>query len=113
MPLTHLESSPRRAATVRVRRWGVTLLLGRILHAWGIGKAKQPSFGRVSGMILTQIALIGAIAASPAAAAIVPPDDKRLTTRTQDIAGYKAYVAEPRSRSLKPTVLAIHRPRAA
>lgn len=38
---------------------GGTLLLGRILHAWGIGKAKQPSFGRMSGMILTQLALIG------------------------------------------------------
>jgi glutathione peroxidase len=35
MPLTHLESSPRRAATVRVRRWGVTLLLGGLLAASG------------------------------------------------------------------------------
>ncbi len=35
MPLTHLESSPRRAATVRVRRWGVTLLLGGLLAAGG------------------------------------------------------------------------------
>jgi len=54
-------------------------------------------------------ALIGAIAALPAAAAIVPADDKRLVTRTQDlIGGYKAYVAEPRTRSLKSTVLVIH-----
>ncbi len=53
--------------------------------------------------------LIGAIAASPAAAAIVSADDARLTTRTQDlVGGYKAYVAEPRTRSLKPTVLVIH-----
>ena len=42
-----------------------------------------------------------AIAASPAPAAIVPPNDKRLTTRTMSFdnpAGYKAYVAEPRTR---------------
>ena len=54
-------------------------------------------------------ALIAAIAASPAAAAIVPADDKRLTTRDRTlVGGYKAYVAEPRSRSLKPTVMVIH-----
>ena len=37
---------------------GGGMLLGRILHAWGLGQAKQPSFGRVSGMLLTQAALI-------------------------------------------------------
>ncbi len=53
--------------------------------------------------------LIGAIAASPAAAAIVPEDDKRLTARNQTlVGGYKAYVAEPRTRSLKPTILVVH-----
>jgi len=40
---------------------------------------------------------------------VVLPDDHRLTTRTQELAGgYKAYVAEQRTRSLKPTVLVIH-----
>jgi len=63
----------------------------------------------IAGSAAAATSLIAAIAASPAAAAIVPPDDKRLTTRTQDLAGgYKAYIAEPRSRSLKPTVLVIH-----
>ena len=63
----------------------------------------------LAGSIAAAEALIGAIAASPAAAAIVPADDKRLITRTQDrVGGYKAYVAEPRTRSLKPTVLVIH-----
>lgn len=63
----------------------------------------------LAGSIAAAKALIGAIAASPAAAAIVPADDKRLITRTQDlVGGYKAYVAEPRTRSLKPTVLVIH-----
>lgn len=38
---------------------GGGFLLGRILHAWGLSKPKQPSFGRMSGMILTQLALIG------------------------------------------------------
>ena len=63
----------------------------------------------LAGSVAAAEALIGAIAASPAAAAIVPADDPRLTTRTQDlVGGYKAYVAEPRTRSLKPTVLVIH-----
>ena len=64
----------------------------------------------LAGSVAAAEALIGAIAASPAAAAIVPADDKRLTTRTHDArsGGYKAYVAEPRTRSLKPTVLVIH-----
>lgn len=38
---------------------GGAMLLGRILHAWGLSQAKQPSFGRMAGMILTQLALIG------------------------------------------------------
>jgi len=63
----------------------------------------------LAGSVAAAEALIGAIAASPAAAAIVPANDPRLTTRTQDlVGGYKAYVTEPRTRSLKPTVLVIH-----
>ena len=63
----------------------------------------------LAGSVAATEALIGAIAASPAAAAIVPADDKRLITRTKDLVGrYKAYVAEPRTRSLKATVLVIH-----
>src|ERR1044071_868335 len=63
----------------------------------------------IAGGAAAATSLIASIAASPAAAAIVAPDDKRLTTRTQELAGgYKAYVAEQRTRSLKPTVLVIH-----
>ncbi len=65
----------------------------------------------LAGSAAAAEALIAGIAASPAAAAIVPADDKRLTTRTMTFAapaGYKAYVAEPRTRSLKATVLVIH-----
>ena len=65
----------------------------------------------IAGNAAAASGLISVIAASPAAAAIVPPDDKRLTTRTMTFdnpAGYKAYVAEQRSRSLKATVLVVH-----
>ena len=63
----------------------------------------------LAGSVAAAEALIGAIAASPAAAAIIPPDDSRLTTRTQNlVGGYQAYVAEPRTRSLKASVLVIH-----
>src|SRR5687768_6706338 len=76
------------------------------------GMDRRVFMGRMvalAGSVAAAEALIGAIAASPAAAAIVPADDKRLTTRTQKLAnGYRAYVAEPRTRSLKPTVLVIH-----
>lgn len=78
------------------------------------GMDRRDFFARVTliaGGAAAATSLIAAIAASPAAAAIVSPDDKRLTTRTMTFdrpAGYKAYVAEPRTRSLKATVLVIH-----
>ena len=63
----------------------------------------------LAGSVAAAEALIATIAASPAAAAVVPVDDPRLTTLTQDLLnGYKAYVAEPRTRSLKPTIMVIH-----
>ena len=78
------------------------------------GMDRRDFFGRmtlIAGSTAAASSLIAAIAASPAAAAIVPADDRRLTTRTMTFdspAGYKAYVAEPRSRSLKATVLVVH-----
>jgi carboxymethylenebutenolidase len=63
----------------------------------------------LAGSTAAAEALIGAIAASPAAAAIVPENDPRIATRTQDlVGGYKAYLAEPRTRSLKASALVIH-----
>lgn len=65
----------------------------------------------IAGSAAAASSLIASIAASPAAAAMVPEDDPRLATRTMTFgnpAGYKAYVAEPRTRSLKATVLVIH-----
>jgi carboxymethylenebutenolidase len=53
--------------------------------------------------------LIAGISASPGAAAVVPENDPHIFTRKQDLTGgYKAYVAEPRTRSLKATVVVIH-----
>jgi len=78
------------------------------------GMDRRDFFARmtlIAGGAAAATSLIASIAASPAAAAIVPPDDKRLTTRDMTFdhpAGYKAYVAEQRTRSLKPTVLVIH-----
>jgi carboxymethylenebutenolidase len=62
----------------------------------------------LAGSAAAAEALIGSIAASPGAAAVVPDNDKRLTTSERTVAGTRAYVAELRSRSLKPTVLVIH-----
>jgi carboxymethylenebutenolidase len=63
----------------------------------------------LAGSVAAAEALIGAIAASTAKAAVVAADDSRLTTRTQDlVGGYRAYVAEPRTRSSKASVLVIH-----
>ncbi len=78
------------------------------------GMDRRDFFARmtlVTGSAAAATSLIAAIAACPAAAAIVPEDDNRLTTRTMAFerpSGYRAYVAEPRTRSLKATVLVIH-----
>jgi carboxymethylenebutenolidase len=72
-------------------------------------RAFMAEMARIAGGLAAAELLIAGIAASPAAAAQVAPDDKRLTTRTQTLTrGYKAYVAEPRTRSLKSTVIVIH-----
>ena len=77
------------------------------------GMDRRDFFARmtlIAGSAAAATSLIATIAASPAAA-IVPADDPRLTTRTMTFdspAGYKAYVAEPRTRSLKATVLVVH-----
>jgi carboxymethylenebutenolidase len=64
---------------------------------------------RLAGSVAAAELLVAGIAPSPAAAAIVAENDPRLTTRNQALAGgYQAYVAEPRTRSLKATILVIH-----
>jgi len=85
------------------------LLYDRFTHE---GLDRRIFMGRMvalAGSVAAAEALIASIAASPAAAAVIPADDPRLTTRTQDlVGGYKGYVAEPRTRSLKATVVVIH-----
>ena len=84
-------------------------LYDRFTHDGMERRAFMAEMVKLAGSVAAAELLISGIAASPAAAAIVAPDDKRLTTRTQNLAGgYKAYVAEPRSRSLKATVVVMH-----
>lgn len=45
--------------SVWIHLLGGAMFLGRLLHAWGLGKKIQPSFGRMAGMILTQLTLLG------------------------------------------------------
>ena len=91
-----------------IRREAIALY-DRFTHE---GMDRRLFMGRMvalAGSVAAAEALIGAISASPAAAAVVPADDRRLTTRTQTLTGgYKAYATEPRTRSLKATVLVIH-----
>ncbi|MEO5612503.1 MAG: dienelactone hydrolase family protein [Sphingomicrobium sp.] len=91
-----------------IRRSAIALY-DRFTHDGMERRAFMAAMVKLAGSAAAAEVLISGIAASPAAATIVPVDDKRLTTRTQTLAGgYKAYVAEPRSRSLKATVLVIH-----
>jgi carboxymethylenebutenolidase len=84
-------------------------LYDRFTHEGSDRRAFMADMVKLAGSVAAAEMLIAGIAASPAAAAIVPEDDKRLTTRTQKlVGGYKAYVAEPRTRSLKATVLVVH-----
>jgi carboxymethylenebutenolidase len=84
-------------------------LYDRFTHEGMPRRAFMAEMAKLAGSVAAAELLVAGIAASPAAAAIVAPDDKRLTTRTQNlVGGYRAYVAEPRTRSLKATVLVIH-----
>lgn len=84
-------------------------LYDRFTHEGMERRAFMAEMVKVAGSVAAAELLIAGIAASPAAAAQVSENDPRLTTRTQTLAGgYKAYVTEPRTRSLKATVLVIH-----
>jgi carboxymethylenebutenolidase len=85
------------------------LLYDRFTHE-GTGRREfMAEMVKLAGSVAAAELLIAGIAASPAAAAIVPEKDPRLTTSTRTlVGGYKAYVAEPRTRALKATVLVIH-----
>ncbi len=85
------------------------LLYDRFTHEGMERRAFMAEMAKLAGSLAAAELLVATIAASPAAAAVVPENDPHIFTRTQELAGgYKAYVAEPRSRSLKATVLVIH-----
>ncbi len=91
------------------RRQQAIDLYDRFTHEGMERRAFMAEMVRLAGSVAAAELLIAGIAASPAAAAQVSENDPHLTTRSQTVAGgYKAYVAEPRTRSLKPTVLVIH-----
>jgi carboxymethylenebutenolidase len=84
-------------------------LYDRFTHGGMERRAFMAEMVSIAGGLVAAELLIAGIAASPAAAAIVAENDRRLTTRTQSLGGgYQAYVAEPRTRSLKATVMVIH-----
>ena len=68
----------------------------------------------IAGSVAAAEALIASIAASPAAAAITPADDPRITTALESYGGwdgagqYHIYVARPRQGGPHPTVMVIH-----
>jgi carboxymethylenebutenolidase len=85
------------------------LLYDRFTHEGMERRAFMAEMVKLAGSVAAAELLIAGIAASPVAATIVPENDPRLTTRTQELVGrYKAYVAQPRARSLKATVIVIH-----
>ena len=43
---------------ILVNALGVMLVLGRVLHAWGLSRFDGPSFGRFYGMILTWLSML-------------------------------------------------------
>src|SRR5215218_1640869 len=91
------------------RRQQAIDLYDRYTHEGMDRRGFMADMTRIAGSVAAAELLVSAIAASPAAASVVPADDQRLTARMRDlVGGYKACVAEPRSRSLKPTVVVIH-----
>lgn len=93
-----------------VRQKGI-VLYDRFTHEGTDRRAFMADMIQLAGSAAAAELLISSIAASPAAAAIVPAGDNRLITRTMTFdsaSGHRAYVAEPRTRSRKPSILVIH-----
>ena len=62
----------------------------------------------LTGSVAAANLLLGTIAAKADAKPLIAPNDRRLFPSFLRIAGYVTYIAEPRTRSLKPTVMVIH-----
>jgi carboxymethylenebutenolidase len=92
-----------------ITRQHAIALYDRFTHEGMDRRIFMKEMATLAGSAAAAELLVAAIAASPAAAAIVPENDPHIFTRTQVLTGgYKAYAAEPRTRSLKTTVLVIH-----
>ena len=62
----------------------------------------------LTGSVAAANAVIGTIAARAEAKPLIAPNDRRLRPSFLRVAGYVTYIAEPVTRSLKPTVMVIH-----
>jgi carboxymethylenebutenolidase len=93
----------------RTTRQKAILLYDRFTHEGMERRAFMAEMAKIAGSLAAAEVLIAGIAASPAVAAIVSENDPHISTHTQTLTGgYTAYVAEPRTRSLKATVIVIH-----
>lgn len=89
------------------------LLYDRFTHEGMERRVFMAEMVKLAGSVAAAELLIAGIAASPAAATIVPPDDKRLKTATVEVAlpgipSYRAYSAELARPGRRPSVLVIH-----
>ena len=89
------------------------LLYDRFTHEGMERRAFMAEIVKLAGSLAAAELLIAGIAASPAAAAIVPPNDKRLKTASVEVAlpgipAYRAYTAELARPGRRPSVLVIH-----
>ena len=89
-------------------RTEAVLLYDRFTHGAMERRDFMARMVALTGSVAAANLLIGTIAAKADAAPRTDPREKRLTIGDQTIAGTRAYVAEPRTRSLKPTVLVVH-----
>ncbi|MEO6224259.1 MAG: dienelactone hydrolase family protein [Sphingomicrobium sp.] len=84
-------------------------LYDRFTHDGMERRAFMAQMVKLAGSAAAAELLIAGIAPSAAAAAIVAENDPRLAAGPRMLAyDYRAYVAEPRTRALRPTVLVIH-----
>ncbi|WP_118857574.1 dienelactone hydrolase family protein [Sphingomonas mesophila] len=93
------------------RRQQAIALYDRYTHEGMNRRAFMARMTAIAGSAAAAEVLIAAIAPSPAAAAVVAPDDGRIASRIlefKDPRGVYGYLAEPRTRSLKPTIMVIH-----
>ncbi len=91
----------------KIRQQAIALY-DRFTHEGMERRAFMGEMIKLAGSAAAAELLISGIAASPAAAAQIAENDPRLTTQTRTVGGYQVYIAEPRTRSLKATVLVIH-----